>query len=894
MADSRSDYRDGRFEAPRQYLALSRTGHASSSEDERPRSRYESRRTRTRATRSHQQAFEGPPRARSPLSSEESDDDPGPRRFKSQRPLSPPRTVRRHEEVREVRRDSRWEEDDDEIDRQSLHLYHRERERDRRSGREKNPERAVVKDRGTRRKNPSHVESSDELHLDESDEDPEPARDFRFVDGGPPPPFPSSASEHSRFETPPELDRGLAPPERTNRPPPAPSAPIEIRRRSTNVRELPYRSSPLSRSPGMAEVPKPSPSKHEAQLLTGSPGNFSQRVGTPLEMPPGSWQPSSSHRGSVVGDRQHQYRPLDESFIRLIRILPERKTMLRCELVHVSLRKPPRYVAISYAWGDAGDTRKIELEGSLVPISVSLHGALTALRQKSESVMVWADALSIDQSNDDEKTQQIQLMPSIFASADSVAVWLGPEKDDSTQAIGLLCDLASHGSPGLKLADAVSSSATRRALQAVVPLFQRDYWKRLWVVQEIFNAKDITVYCGPTKVSWDVYQDASMTFRSERHLLERHIRVGNGRYGPTTDQFTYPQVLVSGGPASLPNLRPIVEHTEEPLLEILRACRRKLASDPKDKLFGVLGILPQKVRNEFRADYSLSLKEIYTEIVDYILKTTEKLDVICDAIHFPVHTSSANLPSFVPDWSHIPQSASMSHWDAYGFRASGDTRAICRFLDDRLNKLEISAIDLGTVKVRGSAVGTLCTCDDFILAFLQWRALLLQTMEHESDKGKIAAEQHFAKALCLGQVLPQWERPKEWLAVCYHLFASMLQTNLPYVPLDQDLLRFLDMDVDIPHSEHEVFLDKNFGSRMMGRCFFRTEEGRIGMGSGFMAPDDVVVVPLGCSTPILLRETGTRGEYRFVGDVYIHGYMEGKAVHKWRNGDAELKKYVLV
>jgi hypothetical protein len=80
---------------------------------------------------------------------------------------------------------------------------------------------------------------------------------------------------------------------------------------------------------------------------------------------------------------------------------------------------------------------------------------------------------------------------------------------------------------------------------------------------------------------------------------------------------------------------------------------------------------------------------------------------------------------------------------------------------------------------------------------------------------------------------------------------------------------------------------------MMGRCFCRTEEGRIGMGTGLMLPGDVVVVPLGCSTPVLLRLEGTRCEYRFVGDVYINGYMDGRAVEEWNDGKRELRKYVL-
>jgi len=625
-----------------------------------------------------------------------------------------------------------------------------------------------------------------------------------------------------------------------------------------------------------------------------SPGHFIHRPVSPVESSQrsGSTQPIPSLGPSTLGDRRYQYRPLDDSFIRLIRILPERKTMLRCEILHVSLRKLPRYVAISYAWGDAGDTRKIELEGSLVPISVSLHGALSALRQKSESVLVWADALSIDQQNVGERTQQIGLMTNIYALAESVAVWLGPEDDDSTEAVSILCDIADGGDSGVTLSEAVSTSAMRRALLAVVPLFERDYWRRLWVVQEIFNANEINVYCGPTRVPWDVYKKASKMFKLERHLLERHLR--QQKYGSSTDLLTYPAVLTANGPASLPDLRLLMEHVDEPLLGVLRACRRKLASDPKDKLFGVLGILPEKVRNEFRADYSRSLKDIYTEIVDYILKTTESLDVICDAIHFPLHAGLAVFPSFVPDWSHIPQAASLSHWHDYGFKASGDTKAICRFLDERLNKLEISAISLGTVKVRGAAAGTLCTWTDYLMTFLQWRAILLESTEKESEKGKLAAEQHFAKALSLGQIPSPWERPNQWLAVCYHLFASMLQSELPYLTLDQTLLGFLDIDMDIKPSERGRFLDKHFGSRMMGRCFFRTDEGRIGMGSGYMAQGDIVVVPLGCSTPILLRESRKRGEYQFVGDTYIHGYMDGKAVHKWKNEDAELKKYVLV
>jgi hypothetical protein len=128
----------------------------------------------------------------------------------------------------------------------------------------------------------------------------------------------------------------------------------------------------------------------------------------------------------------------------------------------------------------------------------------------------------------------------------------------------------------------------------------------------------------------------------------------------------------------------------EALLRILRTCRRKLASDPRDKLYGVLGVLPTHVQKNFFVNYRVAVKDVYTAIVKFILTRTRKLDIICEAIHFPIHTSSTDLPTFVPDWSHIPQTSAMGF--KYGFSASCDYQAIFKFPDIRLNKLKISAI----------------------------------------------------------------------------------------------------------------------------------------------------------------------------------------------------------
>ena len=56
----------------------------------------------------------------------------------------------------------------------------------------------------------------------------------------------------------------------------------------------------------------------------------------------------------------------------------------------------------------------------------------------------------------------------------------------------------------------------------------------------------------------------------------------------------------------------------------------------------------REVHKEFRADYSRSLKNIYTEVVDYLVMMTERVDVIlrCSSFH---HTAQPILPSYVRD-----------------------------------------------------------------------------------------------------------------------------------------------------------------------------------------------------------------------------------------------------
>ncbi len=77
----------------------------------------------------------------------------------------------------------------------------------------------------------------------------------------------------------------------------------------------------------------------------------------------------------------------------------------------------------------------------------------------------------------------------------------------------------------------------------------------------------------------------------------------------------------------------------------------------------------------------------------------------------------------------------------------------------------------------------------------------------------------------------------------------------------------------------------------IGRKLFRTCEGHIGLGPCALREGDICSVLFGARVPMLLRRVD--GYFVFVGELYIHEYMWGKAVRMFRDGELKLQEYEL-
>lgn len=258
------------------------------------------------------------------------------------------------------------------------------------------------------------------------------------------------------------------------------------------------------------------------------------------------------------------YRPLsrEKPEIRLVRFvdMPQHsdldETPIHFQICHASLEdSETEYAALSYAWGDITKTVEIYIEASPFNIGHNLHNALVELRRAKTTSWLWFDSVCIQQSDMEEKTSQVGYMGTIYRQAKLLHVWLGPgcEETDKTmdwissvgtvalssgifelwtdpnakeeirgeiksliaeQSLGTegkKCQRRDIAQFALHLIREPGLQKDSYLLDGIRNLMRRDYWHRIWIIQEIALGKETTVMCGTRRVSLDKFDAILMS-----------------------------------------------------------------------------------------------------------------------------------------------------------------------------------------------------------------------------------------------------------------------------------------------------------------------------------------------------------------------------------------------
>ncbi|KAI1768878.1 HET-domain-containing protein [Hypoxylon sp. FL1150] len=547
--------------------------------------------------------------------------------------------------------------------------------------------------------------------------------------------------------------------------------------------------------------------------------------------------------------QDYQYRLLHPGEIRLIKLLPGcLGGGLQCELLHVPSPDSQSYEAISYVWGTNEKTHAITVGNARIRITANLYQALCHIRQHSTECILWADAICINQVDTQERNHQVKSMAQIYSSASEVLIWLGSRQDDVELAFQIILQAdriitgcgdenVSHKSRNETKGLDIFSRGASQSLRA---LLRRSWFHRVWIIQEAMLAKKATVKCGSLSIPFYTI------LRVYRHWHEE-----------------YPNQIPPGMSHRLVAMIQIRSATDRhqrlPLLELLRLTRIFEASDPRDKIFGLMSLVFDDANLGFQVDYSLSCAALYMQMAKHRIVRRKGLSFLGQA-GLGLYPGDINIPSWVPDWSWCNRVHAELGYGG-GFRAAISMTATIRV--NSQNGLEVPAIFIDRI----ADVGT---------------EMLLRRSQ---GGGKSAVKR------LVGDLFSDLNRLSENLApyptgenvedvklrtTVFDFFGT--ENSTEWVPGYKSLHAFSD-------TYNEV---RNFDSRKyqyLGilfdytrrRVLCTTSRGYLGWVPDITVEGDLIVIFPGARVPFVVFPVGS-GVYRLVGECYIHGIMYGEAL----------------
>lgn len=155
---------------------------------------------------------------------------------------------------------------------------------------------------------------------------------------------------------------------------------------------------------------------------------------------------------------------------------------------------------------------------------------------------------------------------------------------------------------------------------ALAALCGRSYWNRLWIVQEILLAAKITIYTGRGQ-TFQWYEFTYTRKMVESILAKRHLddslsadEYDRAAFSPLAIKAL--ETIDRSLAAKLDRLR---ERRKEgwPLHELLMMCGTSLCQDPRDKIYGLLGIASDYKLGDIVVDYRRSYLEVFSDVVKF-------------------------------------------------------------------------------------------------------------------------------------------------------------------------------------------------------------------------------------------------------------------------------------
>lgn len=596
---------------------------------------------------------------------------------------------------------------------------------------------------------------------------------------------------------------------------------------------------------------------------------------------------------------------------------------IKCQLETIDLNSESQYEALSYVWGSTSRTLEIILDDHRFKVTENLGIALGFLRSPYEDRVMWIDAICINQLDLNERASQVRMMGLIYSRATQVVAWLGEGAfghichiratmdmlGDDYSIIQILSrsDLSTDYKLGYlrtiakSIAEYCEGCSEDGALQLRVSGIEppTQYWRRIWTVQEvlfarclILQSKDVAV--SEAKVKGFLLQcvrDFDSILESASHdVVNSDIR--NALHTEIGPRFASAWQTLDSRHKTRTSFRG--ELHKSVLLNLLHAMRgQRIATDPRDYVYGLLGLSEPEIQSQINVRYDSSVKDVYVETFRAIVSHSSRLDVLCDSV-LGAATPTHHLPSWVPDWSsstcgYLRDIRVMEPEPED--RATGGSRASVDYWTDSSGRpvLTTSGFRVGVVTgstkvMRGIRPDIFQDLWDIVLSYVN----LLRIQGADLTVNSF-----------LDTLLPI----PSIATIGWDSFKSVLATILPIGvqafiyedPVARNGIReFCDIPELKPNMEMLKFMNYELSCFLIDPLHAHSLESTtqlLGLGT-VVERGDIVCLFLGCAMPVVIRPQGEL--YQFVGSVRINAFRNGDAMEDLKDGLYTLERFDLV
>jgi hypothetical protein len=566
---------------------------------------------------------------------------------------------------------------------------------------------------------------------------------------------------------------------------------------------------------------------------------------------------------------------------------PIRDDRIRCTLRVVSLDDCPTYSAISYTWGDALVTHVIECDGKEIHTRPNLHRLLQEIcRSEYRDHELWIDAICINQSCLDERAHQVRLMKSIYSNSTVALVYLGEPMEEGHLALELcrqIIEMTTKFKAGYRITESNLEDYGLPPIEspcwsALYDLFSQPWFQRVWIMQEYMLSPKVLMLYGGVWSPSEFYVSIDNAFLPPRNdgyglgmVLSGLRKQDPGQVWNVNSQFRR-HFNLSWMDASR---RLLITKREVIIHHLFNRSRQIQATDPRDYIYGILGLLKESEANhpDLQPDYHLTVSQTFIMTARYLL-SKEGLAYLFEISGLPKSIDS--LPSWVPDWT---KSKVMSDIDGVkcNFSAGGNMKAAWRLSAGQApDKLIVNGTILDTIK----EIHTL-----FGYGALPWNEAIVKFFFSTSELvkrsamaaiGLDVAESHI-RTLTFGQssaVLSSSE------------FSSISAIIEPLYHDDRILNASTEERDQISNCIARIEVQSGFLN------FCLTERGSIGRIPHDARIGDKVCFFPGIATPFIIRSHQQRAhEYVLIGKCYIDGKMCGEV---FQGMDVDVQEISLV